>query len=218
MPRSAKTAIFALLLGLAGLLASAVCSHYGLEEKVGLYLLFKIRGVRSAPAEVMVTAMDQRAVRAFGLAREPHKWPRGLHARLVEELAADAPGVIAFDVIFDEAKDPDQDRSLAEALASAGNVVLCDYVQQEMLTVASTAVSLEKRSGPIDLFADPAVGAGPFPLPKRPVRVGQIWLFRGQPLIGQILAIRGRPCHRSYKENVQGHGPLTRHADKPPDL
>jgi adenylate cyclase len=178
MPRFAKTAIFSLLVGLAGLIACAVFSHFGLEEKAGLYLLFKVRGVREAPEEVAVVAMDRRSVRELNLARETHKWPRDLHGRLIEALSTDSPGVIAFDVIFDEAKDSSQDEAFAAAMASAGNVVLCEYVEKETLAVGGAAVSMEKRSRPIDLFADSSVGSGPFPLPKRPVRVGQVWLFK----------------------------------------
>jgi adenylate cyclase len=183
MTRYVKTALFALLLGLAGLLASAVCGYYGFEEKAGLCLLFKIRGERQPPESVLVAAMDREAIRTLGLAREAHKWPRDLHGRLVDVLAQGDPGVIAFDVIFDEAKDPDRDAALAAAIASAGNVVLCEHVQKETLTMPgaggkTTTVSVEKRSQPIDRFARPAVGSGPFPLPKRPVRVGQIWLFK----------------------------------------
>jgi len=183
MTRYTKTALFALLIALAGLLASAVFSHYGLEEKVGLYLHFKIRGARKPPVEVVVAAMDRHTMHEFNLARETHKWPRALHGRLLDVLSADEPGVIAFDVIFDEAKDPDQDEAFAAAILSAGNVVLCEHVQKETLTMPGSGgeaatVTVEKRSQPIDLFARPAVGTGPFPLPKRPVRVGQIWLFK----------------------------------------
>ncbi len=183
MKRKTQIALFALLLGLFGLLASALFSHFGIEEKAGLYLLFKIRGPRQAPPEVVVAAMDMRSIHALDLSRETYKWPRDLHGRLVKTLAADSPGVIAFDVVFDDKKDPAQDESFATAMADAGNVVLCEHVQKETLTLPGTAggsaaVSVEKRSRPIDLFVRSAVGTAPFPLPKRPIRVGQIWLFK----------------------------------------
>ena len=51
-------------------------------------------------------------------------WPRDLHARLVERLAADGAAVIAFDMIFAEETTPAMDGRFAQAIRKAHNVVL----------------------------------------------------------------------------------------------
>ena len=83
-------------------------------------------------------------------------WPRGLHARLIDALAAAGAGVIAFDVLFEFPTDPAEDAALAEAIARAGNVVLAaGLVQQE--TQHGTAWM---RKEPLPVLRDAAAGVG----------------------------------------------------------
>ena len=53
MSRLHKGAILGLLTGLLGLVVSLVPYGYFLEENIGLGLLFKMRGKRQAPSEVV---------------------------------------------------------------------------------------------------------------------------------------------------------------------
>ena len=52
MSRLFKAAFFGLLIGVAGLVASFFYFAHELEEDAGLGLLFKLRGIRTAPPEL----------------------------------------------------------------------------------------------------------------------------------------------------------------------
>ena len=86
--RAPQFALFGLLATVFGMLAGAVPAVLRLEENLGLGSLFLMRGPREAPAEVVVVGLDKLSSDAFGLPNEPAKWPRTLHAELVERLAA----------------------------------------------------------------------------------------------------------------------------------
>ncbi len=179
-----KAICLGLFLGLLGLVAQGVSHHFGIEEKVGLYLLFRTRGETPPPPVVAVAAMDRRSGRKLSLPRGIYKWPRSLHARLVARLTDAGAAAVAFDVIFDEPREADEDGLFAASLATAGNVVLCEHVQKETVSAGwqtrseAPTACIERRTPPIALLAGAAVDAAPFPLPKRPVRVGQVWLFK----------------------------------------
>jgi diguanylate cyclase (GGDEF)-like protein/PAS domain S-box-containing protein len=66
--------------------------------------------------------IDQQSLERIG----PWPWPRRVHARLIDRLAAAGPPVIGYDVLFAEPSigDPAGDLDLEEAVARAGNVVL----------------------------------------------------------------------------------------------
>lgn len=182
--RIVRAAGLGLVVALAGAAVTATPVGRWVEEATGLRWLFTLRGERPAPEAVAVVTIDRRSSRRLGLENEPRKWPRGLHARLVRELAGRGAAVIAFDVIFDEARDPAQDRALGEAIREAGNVLLFEYLQRETVDVdhpsgaALGAVTIERRLPPIPALAEAALGTGPFPLPKVPARVSQVWLFK----------------------------------------
>ena len=77
--------------------------------------------MRARPAlqsNVTIVAIDESSLGSIGL----WPWPRDIHARLVERLAAARPAAIGYDVLFVEPSGRDAD--LAHALAKAGNVVL----------------------------------------------------------------------------------------------
>ncbi len=155
-----------------------------LEEGVGLEILFKMRGPRPAPQEVVVVALDRLSAEGLNLPPQPEKWPRSLHARLTDDLARGQASVIAFDIIFDKAGESGDDGLFAEAIARAGNVVLCEFLRKETISVGGkgdsdgASLSVEKLDPPISVLADRARGLGPFPLPKVPVRVSQYWAFK----------------------------------------
>ena len=99
--------------------------------------LFDAYTVASAPrsaesSPVVVVGIDEPS---FSELRQRWPWPRGIHARLVDELARAGAAVVAFDVLFSEpSADRAQDAELARATAAAGNVVLAAE-----LSVQSTA-------------------------------------------------------------------------------
>ena len=77
--------------------------------------------MRARPAlqsNVTIVAIDEASLGSIG----HWPWPRDVHARLIERLAAAKPAAIGYDVLFVEPTA--QDPGLAQAIARAGNVVL----------------------------------------------------------------------------------------------
>jgi adenylate cyclase len=161
-----------------------------LEQEVGLRWLFKLRGAEPAPDQVVMVAMNRRAAANISLPRDaeefhrceglvigpppathvtlpsiPSRWPRCLHAQLVNELVRAGAGAIAFDVLFRErpplpgdSTDVQrwQDKDFAATLIAAERVVVAQKLElfedKEAFTDLSPAI------------ADAALGAAPLPL------------------------------------------------------
>ncbi len=121
-------------LGLAvlpGLLGVALASFPAAEslERFGLDFFFLTRGPRPEPAGVCVVAIDEDSYQALGVDRSG-PWPRKHHAALVRSLSRQGARAIAFDVVFADPGDPEQDALLEDALREARNVVLGSTVEQ----------------------------------------------------------------------------------------
>lgn len=56
---------------------------------------------------------------------------RSMYADAVTHLAENGAALIAFDIIFSRPKDPQQDQAFAQAIQSAGNVVLARYIGEK---------------------------------------------------------------------------------------
>jgi hypothetical protein len=87
MSRFSKAVTVGLVTGILGLVASLIPVGLHLEESVGLDLLFRLRGAREVPRDVMIVSMDKVSADNLNLPPDPKKWPRSLHARLTENLA-----------------------------------------------------------------------------------------------------------------------------------
>ena len=177
-------ALMAMLVALAPLTQA-------LEEDIGLIWLFRMRGPRAVPANVAVVAIDRAAARALGQPSQLSEWPRALHARLIDLLSSAGARVVIFDLSFaTPARNPDDDRALAAAMARAKNVVLLDFL--ERAAPGGVEWVIERLLPPHPLLADAAVAHGPFPLPKDG-RVHAYWLFKpeaGGAATLPILALR----------------------------
>ena len=186
MPRRARFSLRAKALWLGALVAllgvAVAFTPLGLalEEGIGLSWLFKLRGPRPAPPEVVVVSIERESADRLGLPNEPEKWPRNLHAELVRQLARLGAVVVAFDIIFKEQRDPAGDGAFAGAMREAGNVLLFEYLQRRTVALGAggAQADIETRVPPIRVLADSALGLAPFPLPKVPARVSQFWLFK----------------------------------------
>lgn len=184
MSRLIKAAILGLLVGIVGLAASF--SHFSrdIEENSGLDLLFKLRGRSQAPPDVVVISIDQESSERLNLPNNPDKWPRSLHARLVEKLAKEGAKVITFDVHFIEPRSPKDDNLFAAAIRKAGNVVLAEPLMAKEVTASNAGGSdagihnIVKIVQPLELFAEPAVATAPFVLPRIPFKVNRYWTFQ----------------------------------------
>ena len=151
------------------------------EEETGLSVLFRLRGQRPAPQEVVVVAIDGRSSRQLNLERDMRDWPRSLYARLTDRLAAAGAAVIVFDIYFRDPGAAEYDRQFASAIERAGNVLLFGYLEREFLDnkAGGKLLEVERLRPPIDLFARPAADIAPFVLPKVPARVSRFWTFYG---------------------------------------
>ena len=118
-----------LLTGITGLVLSLLPFGLHLEQEVGLSLLFKFRGTREPPSEVLIVTIDKVSAEKLKTSADPEKWPRALHAGLTENLAKRGASVIAFDIIFDEARSEEQDHLFATAIENAQCVVLGELLK-----------------------------------------------------------------------------------------
>ena len=178
-----KTIIVGLLTGILGLLASLVPVGLHLEETIGLDLLFKLRGTRKAPTDVVVVSMGKGSADALNLPKEPYKWPRSLHARLVEKLSEEGAAVIVFDLSFTESHSDVEDKQFADSISNAANVVLLELIEKKIISLNDDErqvlhANIEKLVPPIPPLARSALALAPFPLPKVPVKLTQYWTFK----------------------------------------
>ncbi len=180
--RMARAALLGLLVALFGLLVAATPLGEELEENFGLQWLFATRGPVAAPSDVVIVALDEKSSRDMGLPERPSAWPRALHAELVRHLRKTGAKVVAFDLTFDSpGARAEQDQEFAEAIRSAGNVLLAESVRRDTLRIqgvggATTSAVVESRSAPIEALQHAARGSAPFMLPKDS-RVDTYWAF-----------------------------------------
>ncbi len=155
--------------------------HEG-EEDLGLSWLFHARGVRPAPPQVVVISIDKSSSGHFNLPNLANKWPRSLHTRLLDKLSQAGAKVIVFDVHFKEQKQAQQDLELAQAIKNAGNVVLFEFLQKQVVETQdsrglASQFIIDELIPPFPALANAAVALAPNPLPKVPVKVSQFWKF-----------------------------------------
>jgi len=184
MSRLTKAVLFGLAIGSLGLMIGIAPFGTSLEEAFGLHLLFKLRGARQVPSDVVVITMDKTSADHLGLPDSPRKWPRSLHARLIEKLIQKNAAVVAFDVIFSENRIAENDKLFAEAIQKADNVVLTDWLKTDKVPVFDSSGShsgnleIERILPPIAPLQHAAVASAPFALPKVPVKVNSYWAFK----------------------------------------
>lgn len=174
--RTLRLSLLGSAIGLLGILAALFPPLQEISENADLSWLFGVRGTRSPPTEVVIVSIDKESSRELNLPNEPHKWPRSLHAQLVDRLHAAGARVIGFDVMFKEVQRPDTDAAFAQAIARAGNVILVDALDVQSLRADRLAI--ERIIRPLQQFADAAHATAIFPLPKFPKRVNQFWVFK----------------------------------------
>lgn len=182
--RLTKAAILGLVVGILGLLISPFQFALNLEEDTGLGLLFKLRGVREAPSDIVIVSIDKQSSDKLNLHNNPDKWPRSLHAQLTEKLKKEGARVVAFDVHFIEQRKAEDDKLFAVSIKNAQNVILTESLVARELSTSESGEAIAgfhnivKIVKPIDLFADPAVATAPFTLPRIPFKVNRYWTFQ----------------------------------------
>jgi adenylate cyclase len=171
--RFSRSAGIGLGLGIIGLVLSLTPGVLEFDENVGLGALFALRGAVSPPPDVVVVSISRDSAAAVGQTNELYEWPRKLHAKLIDQLVSAGAATIAFDVRFEESRDQEDDRLLAQAIRDAHNVLLFERLEEEPSPVGR----LERRLLPLPDLKAAALGSAPFILPKVPIRVGQFWTF-----------------------------------------
>jgi len=184
MSRLFKASFLGFLIGIVGVVVSFFHFAHDIEENAGLGLLFKLRGVRKALSDVVVVSIDRESSEHLDVSDNPDRWPRSLHARLVENLAREGAQVITFDVYFIEPHSAEDDNSFAEAIKKARNVVLAEPLRAKEVPPSDIGGSytgehrIVKTVKPIAPLSQSAVATAPFVLPRMPVKVNQYWTFQ----------------------------------------
>jgi adenylate cyclase len=171
------------IIALIGVIVSFLPLSHELEEDLGLGLLFKVRGPIRPPSEAVVISIDKESAEQLNIPENPDKWPRSLHARLLDVLTSLGAAVVTFDVHFLEPRMAEHDKSFALAIRKAANVVLSDPMTAREVSVSGNDPygpehSIIKIVKPLPLFAESAVATAPFVLPRIPFKVNQYWTFQ----------------------------------------
>lgn len=182
--RLLKAILLGVLTGIVGLAVSLFDFSRNMEENIGLGLLFTLRGVRQAPSDVVVVSIDKASSEHLNVPDNPDKWPRSLHARVVDTLAAQGATVVSFDVHFIEPRSPEDDILFVRAVRKAGNVVLAEPLTAREVPSGdaegsqASEHSIVKIIKPFAPLAQSAVATAPFVLPRIPFKVNQYWTFQ----------------------------------------
>jgi adenylate cyclase len=104
---------------------------------------------------ITIVGIDEASFAALKL---QWPWPRGLHAKLLDELRAAGASVVAFDMQLSEPdrNGPAEDAALARAIRAHGNVVLASDLQY----VETDHARQWKRVDPIAVFRDAGAAGG----------------------------------------------------------
>jgi adenylate cyclase len=184
MTRWSQIAWVSLLTALLGVIFGLLPWGLALEENLGLDLLFRLRGPRAPPPEVVVISTKNASAAKLGLPEKPEKWPRSLHGQLIDHLAQRGAEVIVFDIIFSEARSTEEDTRFSQAIAQCGKIVLVELIKNTTVAfpggagVTGARLNIERLIRPIPLIAESAAALAPFPLPDVPLKVSQYWTFK----------------------------------------
>ena len=184
MTGASKAILFCIAVGSMGTLIGALPISLEFEEELGLHHLFSLRGPVNPPQEVVLVTIGRDTPGRLGLPEEVDRWPRRIHARLVDRLRAAGASVIAIDLLFDDPQTPEDDLALGDAIARARNVILTQALVQDRIDIPDqnggphVCLNIEKLISPIDCLYEPALAQAPFPLPKVPVCLRQYWTFK----------------------------------------
>jgi adenylate cyclase len=151
---------------ITSLLGSGVYYFTPLETTVGLDTLFKLRGVRTPPSEVVVVAMDEPSENRLGVGQDLRLW-RKYHAKLIQQLQRQGAALVIFDLQFIKSY-LGQDQLLASVMRDAGNVLIVDCLQKinedekefsgrEECSESNKLLPADNESGQVQQASDPSL-------------------------------------------------------------
>ena len=143
LSRLPKAIILGLITALVGLIIGIFPFGVSLEEETGLSLLFRLRGKRIQPSDVVVVSIDKRSSDALGLKNDPRKWPRTLHAELIDRVMEAGAAGIVFDIFFEEPRPGSEDLIFANAVNRSGRVILSQRLLAERLDTPTARVCIQ---------------------------------------------------------------------------
>lgn len=173
--RITSALIIALCSSLLGIGFSATQWGQQLQERYELDWLFSIRGVRPPPDESIIIAIDKYTSDALNLPFDTRKWPRTLHAALVQGLHRAGARTVVYDLHFIQPRQA-EDEEFAAAMRRAGNVLIPEFLDpcvpseekcQSNLPAdyrSTNDVTLYQLIQPTPVLAAAAAAAGPFTL------------------------------------------------------
>jgi len=135
-----------LLLSLTGLL-SLTYPVRELSRRAG-DLYFRLRPPLPASRKTALVLIDDSSLQRYGA----WPWPRSLLAELVGAVSAQHPRALGIDILLSEPTTVQNDQALAEAIKSAGNVVLASKV--------ATGLGSRVWLNPLPIFARNAAAVG----------------------------------------------------------
>jgi len=166
------------VLGVAAAVAAGLLAATGAFERLelkALDLLFLLRGPHVPSPQIVIIGVDYESVQALG---SSWPWPREYHARLLDRLRE--ARTVGLDFLFTQPSDPRQDRLLAEAARSAGNVVWASHIS----LIKEAQFAIESPIAPISVLraASPGFGFVSLPLDRDGVvrRVAPMKLYHDQ--------------------------------------
>ena len=165
-----SSVVFSSLLALTPLIQN-------IEENFGLSLLFHMRGEISAPEDTIIIAMDRASAKDLQIPDQRGIWPRQYHTRLTQQLNEAGAKVIVFDILFKKKYSKTIDYNFAQAIKTADNVVLFEYLDREIADSQASNIIINKQIRPIKILDQSAAATAAFPLPKVPFKVSQYWKF-----------------------------------------
>jgi adenylate cyclase len=135
-----------------------VAYHQGSLDSLELRTLdgrFRLRGPFSPQLPIVIVSIDQDSFDELDLS---WPWPRTLHAELIRKLSSQQAALIAMDILFTEPRaDSAEDQALADAIQTAGNVVLAaEYTEVPGDFGPKISMNL-----PLPLLRERALGYGP---------------------------------------------------------
>ena len=182
MSRSRKAILAGLCIGFIGLVTGVTPFGIYMEDNYGLHLLFRLRGVRQVPPDVVIVAMESASENRLNLNTSITNWPRALHSRLIDNLVKGNAAVIAFDIFFGEARSQQDDEEFAGAIRRAGNIVLIEKLKKVPVFNPEGkkigTVEIERSILPHMPLTHSALASAPFALPKIPVKLNSYWTFK----------------------------------------
>jgi len=98
-------------------------------------LFTSIAAPHASQHPIVILAIDEPTFQDLG---QQWPFPRSLHARLLERVRADGARGVAFDIVFAEPSQPQEDEALARAIRASGNVVLA--AKQELTHYGNATV------------------------------------------------------------------------------